>query len=67
MEFPGIDAAEREAAETAASIGRHLLPKGTAREVTVAVRNEHGERVLTVTVTMHVERVVPPPTPFVRA
>ena len=31
MEFLDIGAAEHEAAETAASIGRDLLPKGTAR------------------------------------
>ena len=28
MEFPDLDAAEREAAVSAASIGRDLLPKG---------------------------------------
>jgi hypothetical protein len=39
------------------------LPKGDAREVTVEVRNEHGERVLTVTVSMQVERADPAPEP----
>ena len=39
LEFTGIDAAEHEAAETAAAIGRDLLPKGVARSVTVEVRN----------------------------
>jgi hypothetical protein len=67
MELPDLDAAEREAAETVVSIGRDLLPKGKARDVTVEVRNAHGERVLTVKITMQVNRVVPPPTPFVRA
>jgi hypothetical protein len=68
MEFPDFDAAEREAAETAAGIGRDLLPKGTARDVTIEVRDERGQRVATVTVTMQVERVVPPPVaPFARA
>jgi hypothetical protein len=61
LEFPDLGAAERGAAESAASIGRDLLPKGDAREVTVEVRNEHGQRVLTVTVAMHLERVAPPP------
>ena len=61
VEFPGLDAAEREAAEAAASIGRDMLPRGDAREVTIEVRNEHRKRVLTVTVAMHVERVAPPP------
>jgi hypothetical protein len=37
VEFPDLDAAEREAAEAAACIGRDLLPKGDAREVTIDV------------------------------
>ena len=61
LEFPDLEAAEREAAESAASMGRDLLPKSDAREITVEVRNEHGQRVLTVTVAMHLERVAPPP------
>jgi hypothetical protein len=61
LEFPDCTAAEREAAETAASIGRDLLPKGAARCVTVEVRNEHGQRVITATVTLAVDRVDPSP------
>jgi hypothetical protein len=61
LEFPDLDAAEREAAQAAASIGHDLLPKGDAREVTVEVCNEHRQRVLTVTVSMHIERVHPSP------
>jgi hypothetical protein len=61
LEFPDFDAAEREAAEAAASIGRDLLPRGDAREVTIEVRNEHRQRVLSATVSMHLERVHPPP------
>ena len=63
MEFPDLDAAEREAAVSAASIGRDLLPKGDAREVTIEVRDEHRQRVLTVTVSMHLARVHPSPVP----
>jgi hypothetical protein len=64
VECPDIDAAEKEAAETAASIGRDLLPKGAARSVTVEVRNEHGQRVVTAVVTLAVDRVHPaPPAP----
>jgi hypothetical protein len=63
LEFPDIDAAEREAAEAAAAIGRELLPKGVARSVTVEVRNEHSQRVVTATVTLAVDRVDPEPTP----
>ena len=62
LQFPDIAAAEREAAETAAAIGRDLLPKGVARSVTVEVRNQHGQRVVTATVTLAVDRVDPEPT-----
>ena len=61
LELPDLDAAEREAAVGAAEIGRDRLPSGDAREVTIEVKNEHQQRVLTVTVSMHVERVHPPP------
>jgi uncharacterized protein DUF6894 len=66
LEFDSLDAAEREAASAAAEIGRDQLPKGDARAVTIEVRNEQGQRVLTVTVSMEVERVDPEPTPPVR-
>jgi hypothetical protein len=52
LEFSDLDTAEREAAEAAAAIGRELLPKGVARSVTVEVRNEHGQRVVTANVTL---------------
>ena len=61
MELPSLDAAEREAAETAAEMGRDRLPSGDSRDVTVEVRNEHGQRVLTVRVSMEIDRVAPPP------
>jgi hypothetical protein len=63
LEFPDLDAAEREAAEAAASIGRDLLPKGTARSITVEVRNQHGQRVVTATVALALDRVDPEPSP----
>ncbi len=63
LEFDSLDAAEREAATAAAEIGRNLLPKGLAREVTIELRNEHRQRVLTVTVSMEIDRVEPPPEP----
>ena len=62
LEFEDLDVAEREAAKAAADIGRDLLPKGGSRNVTIEVRNEHGQRVLTVVVSMHIDRVAPPPT-----
>jgi hypothetical protein len=61
LELANLDRAEREAAHAAAEIGRDRLPSGDAREVTIEVRNEHRQRVLTVTVSMNVERVVPSP------
>lgn len=61
--FPDLDTAEREAAEAAAAIGRDLLPKGTARSVTVEVRNEHGQRVVTATVILAVDRSPEPSRP----
>ena len=61
LQLPDLASAEREAAEAAASIGRDLLPKGTARSVTVEVRNEHGKRVVTATVTLALDRVDPEP------
>ena len=68
LDFPDRGAAEHEAAVAAAEIGRDRLPKGIAREVMVEVRNEHYQRVATVTVTMEVERVAPPPVaPLARA
>jgi hypothetical protein len=59
LEFDSLDAAEREAAESAAEIGRDRLPTSDAREVTVEVRNEHRQRVLTVTVSLKLHRVDP--------
>ncbi len=50
----------------AAEIGRDQLPKGEAREVTVELRNAHRQRVLTVTVSMEMNRVDPEPVPPVR-
>jgi hypothetical protein len=59
LEFDSLDGAERAAAE----IGRDRLPKGEARAVKVELRNEHRQRVLTVTVSMEIDRVEPPPEP----
>jgi hypothetical protein len=60
-ELPDLDAAEREAATTAAEIGRDRLPIAPNHIVIIEVRNEHGQRVLTVTVGLHVARHGPPP------
>ena len=62
-DFDSLDAAEHEAVCAAAEIGRDRLPKGHGREVTIEVRNEHRQRALTITVSMQIERVEPPPLP----
>ena len=63
LEFDSLDTAEQEAARVAAEISRDQLPKGNAREVTIEVKNEHGQRVLTVTMALMVYRVSPSPEP----
>jgi hypothetical protein len=37
------------------------LPRGDAHDITIEVRNEHGQRVLTARVTMEIDHVAPPP------
>jgi hypothetical protein len=61
LEFPDIDTAEHAAATAAAGIGRDLLPNPEFRDITIEVRNEHRQRVCTVTLTMHIDRVHPSP------
>jgi hypothetical protein len=61
LEFDSLDAAERGAASAAAEIGRDQLPKGDARDITVELKNEHRQRVLTVTISMEIHRVDPEP------
>jgi hypothetical protein len=56
QEFKSFDAA--------AEIGRDRLPKGDAREVTVEMKNEHRQRVLTVTASIEIHRVDPEPLPL---
>ena len=57
LDFDDLDAAEREAA----AIGRDQFAKGDARDITIEVRDEHGQRVRTATVSMRIDRVEPPP------
>jgi hypothetical protein len=63
LEFDSLDTAEQEAARVAAETSRDQLPKVNAYEVTVEVKDEHGQRVLTVTMALMVYRVSPPPEP----
>ena len=63
LEFSNLNAAEQEAATAAAEMGRDRLPTGDSRDITIEVRNEHGQRVLTVRVAMEIDRVDPSPVP----
>jgi uncharacterized protein DUF6894 len=63
LEFDSFDVAEYQAAHAAAEIGRDRLPKGDTRDVTIELKNEHRQRVLTVTVSMQIDRVDPSPLP----
>ena len=62
-EFPGLDEAEQEAIQAVVSIGHDRLPRGDTRDVTVEVRDENQNRVLTVGVTLTIERVDFQPSP----
>ena len=59
LEFDSVEAAEYEAACAATEMGRDHLPKGESRAVTVDVRNEDRQRMLTVTVSIEIDRVEP--------
>ncbi|MFD0466069.1 DUF6894 family protein [Microvirga aerilata] len=63
LEFDSLDAAESGAISAAADIWRDLLRGSDPRAVTVEVRNEHGQWVLTVSVAMESHRVEPQPVP----
>ncbi|WP_170285202.1 DUF6894 family protein, partial [Microvirga aerophila] len=63
LEFASLDAAEHEAACAAAEIGRDRLVTEDARVITVEVQNEHHQRVLTITVSLEIDRVDPSPQP----
>jgi len=39
------------------------LPTGDTREITIEMKNEHRQRVLTVKVSMDIDRVEPAPQP----
>ncbi len=57
LEFEDVDCAEREATIVAAEIGRDRFPRGHAREITVKVRNEQRQRLMTVRIAMQVDRI----------
>jgi hypothetical protein len=53
-ELPGIDAAEQAAIQSVAEIVRDMPPTGSFANV--EVRDAHGQRVLTVTAFVEIER-----------
>lgn len=56
VDLDRLDAAEHEAARAAAEIGRDQLPKGDVRDVTIEVKDEQGQQVITVRVSMEIHR-----------
>ncbi len=54
-EFDSLDAAVHGAARSAAEIGTNLLAKGDTRDVVLEVRDDQGQRVVTVTASMKIE------------
>jgi len=59
VELDGLDAAKHEATEAALEISRDRLASGDSRAVTIEVRNEHRQQVMTVTVSLEINRVDP--------
>jgi hypothetical protein len=60
-EFDDLGAVERELPEAAAQIARDVLREGCSPGVVVEVRNERLQRVLTATVSTHIDWVLRPP------
>jgi hypothetical protein len=57
LDLESLDIAEGEAIRAAADISRDSLPKGRASEFMVEVRDEHGQQVLIVAMSMMVRRI----------
>jgi hypothetical protein len=55
-EFASLNAAIQGAITSAGEVGRNLLAKGRTSDVVFTVRDEHNQRVGTVTASMKVER-----------
>ncbi len=60
-EFDSLDAAVQAAARSAAEIGTSRLAKGDTSDVVIEVRDEHNQRVCTVTASMQIKRHGPSP------
>ena len=55
-EFDSLDAAIRGVARSAAEIGTDRLARGDLSDVVIEIRDEHSQRVVTVTASMQIER-----------
>ena len=55
-EFDSLDAAIRGVARSAAEIGTGRLARGDLSDVVIEIRDEHNQRVVTVTAAMKIER-----------
>jgi hypothetical protein len=56
VEFDSLDAAIQGATRSAAELGTDRLAKGDLSDVVIEVRDEHDQRVVTVTASMKIER-----------
>jgi hypothetical protein len=57
LDLESLDVAEAEAIRAAAGISRDSLPRGCASEIMVQVRDERGEQVIIVALSMTVRRI----------
>ena len=57
FQLESLDVAEDEAIRAAAEISRDSLPKRLSPELCVRVRDQHGQTVLSVAVSMTVRRI----------
>ena len=60
-EFDSLDAAVQSALTSAGEIGRSLLGKGDTGNIVNKVRDEHTQRVCTVTASMRIDCHAAPP------
>jgi hypothetical protein len=58
-ELADLGAAEAQAVELAALLGRDRLPAGKTQAVTIEVRDGNGQQVATATVALHTTRTKP--------
>ena len=57
LDLESLDAAETEAICAAAEISRESLPRARASEIMVQVRDERGEQIIIVAISMTVRRI----------